>query len=53
MADYWLKIECRIDGTKLSRAILLPKNLGNPGAILALFSKIEKVCKEPDKDKKS
>ena len=46
MVDTWLRIVVRIDGNKIQKNVLLPKKLTNPGAILELFSKIEKVCKD-------
>ena len=49
--DIWLRIVVRIGGTKLTRAVLLPKNLSDPGEILELFSKIEKLCKNPKSSK--
>ena len=51
MVDVWLKLITRIDGNKLERNILLPKKLSNPGAILDLFSEIEKLCKNMKIDK--
>ena len=48
MVDIWLRLVVRIDGNKITKAILLPKKLSDPGAILELFTNIEKLCKKPD-----
>jgi hypothetical protein len=53
MVDIWLRLVVRIDGNKITKAILLPKKLSDPGAILDLFSSIEKLCKNPKSDKTS
>ena len=46
MVDVWLRLVVRIDGNKITKAILLPKNQSDPGEILELFSKIEQLCKK-------
>ena len=53
MVDIWLRLVVRIDGNKITKAILLPKSLANPGEILELFSNIEKLCKSTKSQKKS
>ena len=45
--DIWLRVVVRIDGTKMTKAILLPKNKSNPESILELFTEIEKLVKKP------
>ena len=49
--DVWLKLITRIEGNKLERNILLPKKLSDPGAVLSLFSEIEKLVKKLNSDK--
>ena len=49
--DIWLRLVVRIDGNKITKAILLPKKLSDPSAVLALFSEIEKLCKNMKLDK--
>ena len=51
MVDIWLRLVVRIDGNKITKAILLPKKLSNPEAILELFSRIEKECKNVKSNK--
>ena len=44
--DVWLKLAVRVDGNKIERNILLSQEKSDPGEILKLFSKIEKLCKD-------
>ena len=51
MVDVWLKVIVRVDGNKLERNVLLPEKNSKPEAVLDLFSKIEKLCKNVKSDK--
>ena len=45
MVDIWLRLVVRIGGNKITKAIMLPKKLSDPGTILELFTEIEELCK--------
>ena len=49
MVDIWLRLVVRIEGNKITKAILLPKKLSDPAAVLELFSKIGTLVSEDRK----